>query len=393
MKEKFSILVLFIIFALLFNSCDFLNEDDNNGNDQQIVGVEPLIQTQWWQYSPYNDLFPIASEGYTLPVDNAGRTLTDCTNTALAQIMYYHKHPAQGIGQSIKLWPMHSYGQTEDVYVNLEVPFSWDNMLNKYPNANSGTEPQRNAVATLMYHAAAARGATDGFLHRALVEKFGYDRSMQTHQRSFYTNAEWEAIIRQQLDLKLPVWYSGNHPGGSHTFIVDGYDNNGRFHINWGWGGQHDGWYSLDNLNPNDNKRYYNNQSIVINIKPDEGSTGSNEFWLQSFTADKTAVQQKESFTVIFNLRSIGFYKGGQFGAVLVDNNSNIKEVIGSMNYNWEITPGYNTGVRTINCSVSENVSIGQYSLKVVTRVQNGEWKIVTLSPDNAPTSINFMVQ
>ena len=275
MKKKLSFIALaFAMFAMvavsaqLFSACDALSGNDDDNNGQQIVGVEPLIQTKWSQYSPYNDLFPIANEGYTLPVDNnTGRTVTDCTNTALAQIMYYHKHPKQGIGQSTKLWPQSFYGFSGEVNVNLEVPFNWDNMLNSYPNANSGTVPQRKAVATLMYHVAAARGATEGFLHRALVEKLGYDRSMQTHQKNLYTNAEWKAIIRQQLDLKLPVWYSGNDQQNSHTFIVDGYDKNGKFHINWGWGGRDDGWYDLDNLNPSGVKRFYNNHSIVINIK------------------------------------------------------------------------------------------------------------------------------
>ena len=394
MKIKVNILTLFVISVLLFNSCDFLNEDDNNGNDQQIVGVEPLIQTKWSQYSPYNDLFPIANEGYTLPVDNnSGRTVTDCTNTALTQIMYYHKHPKQGIGQSTKLWPMHSYGQTEDVYVNLEIPLDWDNMLNTYTTANPGTEIQREAVATLMYHTAAAIGA-DGFLG-ALLNRLGYDRSIQTHPRNLYTDEEWEALIRKQLDLKLPVWYSGNDPQNSHTFIVDGYDKNGKFHINWGWGGRDDGWYDLDNLNPNGVKRFYNNHSIFINIKPDEGSTGSNEFMIYEFTPSTTSARQNERFTVPWRLRSFGYFIGGQAGAVLVDSNNNIVEIVGTNTLVNEWSPS-NTGRNTLSCIIPKDFSPGQYWLMIATRTKDGdgEWKLVTVSnrETGAPTAINFTV-
>jgi hypothetical protein len=391
MKVKTGVFAFLTISALLFNSCDLLYGDENNG--QQIVGVEPLTQTQWWQYSPYNDLFPMASEGYTLPVDNTGRTLTDCSNAALAQILYYHKHPKQGIGQSTKLWPMHFYGQTGDVYVNLEVLFDWDNMLNSYPNTNSGTETQRKAVATLMYHTAAAMGAADGSLHRALVNILGYDRSIQIHHRSFYTDIEWEAVIRKQLDLRLPVYYSGIDPQGSHNFVVDGYDNNGRFHINWGWEGRHDGWYSLDNLNPIGERRYYNNQFIVINIKPDDGGVSSDYvFGLTAFIADKTSASQNELLTVTPTITSFCFFSGGQAGVALVNNNGGIAAVIGTRNMGTTWQPGSRAAME-MNCFIPETVNPGQYRLMAVTRIEGGEWKIITVSAENSPTSIGFEVR
>ena len=35
-----------------------------------------------------------------------------------------------------------------------------------------------------------------------------------------------------------------------HEFVCDGYDGNGYFHFNWGWGGMSDGYFLLDALNP-----------------------------------------------------------------------------------------------------------------------------------------------
>jgi len=227
---------------------------------------------------------------------------------------------------------------------------------------------------------------------RALVTNLKYDKSIQNHLRSIYTDTEWETLIKSQLDAGLPVFYGARYEGGNHNFVVDGYNKKCEFHINWGWGGRYDGWYTLNNLKPDATRHFNTNHNIIINIKPDAGGSGSNEFWLQNFTSSKNIIEQNELFTVTFHLRSFGFFQGGQFGVALVDNNDNIKEVIGGMNYNFEITLGYNTGSRTINCIVFEKVSTRQYSLRVVTKVQDGEWKIAKLSTDNVPTSINFTV-
>jgi hypothetical protein len=243
-----------------------------------------------------------------------------------------------------------------------------------------------------MYHVAAARGAT-GF-YTALVDILGYDRSIQSHSRSFYTNAEWEAIVRKQLDLRLPVYYSGTHPGGSHNFIVDGYDNNGMFHINWGWGvSSYDGWYSLDNFNPTGERRYYDNQFIIVNFKPDAEGVGSNEFGLNAFTASKTSVSQKELLTVTPNIKSFGFFPGGQAGVALVDNNNGIVEVIGTRNMGTNWGPGSQLAME-MNCFIPETVNPGQYRLMAVTRPTNGDWKIITASAisDGVHNAINITV-
>ena len=42
-----------------------------------------------------------------------------------------------------------------------------------------------------------------------------------------------------------PVLYTGNTESGGHAFVCDGYDESGLFHINWGWGGSGDGYFSL----------------------------------------------------------------------------------------------------------------------------------------------------
>ena len=76
---------------------------------------------------------------------------------------------------------------------------------------------------------------------------------------------------------RRPVLYAGTSSGGAHAFVCDGYDGNGLFHINWGWGGMCNGYFKLSVLNPNDNSGmgassskdgYSMNQDVLIGIQP-----------------------------------------------------------------------------------------------------------------------------
>jgi hypothetical protein len=351
----------------------------------QSKPVEPLLQTKWGQGDPYNSLLPIVSNN---------RPLTDCSNIAIAQIMRFHRHPMQGGGQS-EPYKMNNGIQLPSVRFN--VNYDWNSMPNIYTSGATGQ--QRNAVATLVYHIGAGREfdwdnrSSKISVQAALSTFFGYDKSIQRHYRIYYDDAAWEALIREQLDAGLPVYYWGTsqRKTSSHTFVIDGYDNTGKFHVNWGWNGRDDGYYSLNALNP-PNYDFNYDQTIVINIKPDEGGAGSNAMALDNFSSEKASVLQNERFTVTARLRSMGIYSGGQIGAALVNNNGNIVAVIGMVSLN-PISSG-NTWFRTINnCSVPNTVAKGQYRLKIVTRPEGGDWKLVSLSLPDIPNSIDFQVR
>jgi hypothetical protein len=317
MKIKYSFIAFLVILILIISNGDNLyaqetgdtadteeeGTDNFEPNDDELASlitvqqnpnaiVGPLIQTKWGQGVPYNNLFPMVS---------GQRKLTGCGNTARAQIMAYHRHPAQGRGQSTVVSP----GNITVPLVNFNVAYDWDNMLNTYRrDGRDSNERQRNAVAILNYHIAAARSSTEGNKFEAMVTVFGYDRSIQQLDRRFYTDAEWETIIKQQLDLRLPVYYWGRNPG-NHAFIVDGYDSTGRFHINWGWRGSGDGWYHLNNFNPRGERRYSNTHTIAINIKPNAGGVSAGyEMALTAFRTEQTSVSQNEPFRVTTRIRN-----------------------------------------------------------------------------------------
>jgi len=113
-----------------------------------------------------------------------------------------------------------------------------------------------------------------------------------------------------------------------------------------------------------------------------------------SITPDVIAASQNERFNVVARTRNISSdtFPGGQMGVALVDNNDNSQIIIGSVSFN-PLDSG-NTWTRTIsNCSVPNSVDPGHYQLMIVVRPTGGDWRLATMSENNAPTSIDFEVQ
>ena len=245
-----------------------------------IVG--PLIKTTWDQDDPYWTLTPNGSGS----IDKA---YTGCVATAMAQVMNYWQWPKQGTG-SHTYQPIMQLDDNGDGYPDRdtiiypgkltanfgETTYDWDNMLNKY--TKSATIDQKNAVATLMFHCGvsvemmygdANYGGSGTYTvnygdeedhacaQNALWMNFGYKKSTITgymrdgfsYQGTTYyekwTDAEWTAMVKEELDKKHPIMYGGASDEGGHSFICDGYDDSNYFHFNWGWSGSNDGYYKL----------------------------------------------------------------------------------------------------------------------------------------------------
>jgi hypothetical protein len=240
---------------------------------QEWNAVSPLIQTKWNQTAPYSNMLPDVS---------GKRSVTGCVATAMAQIMKYYNYPAQGTGSS----PSYTTTTTKIIIPSISfgtTSYDWMNMQDRY-SASTASTPQNDAVALLMFHVGASvkmdyspngSGASAASVITALKNYFGYDKAIKQEQRSKYKDdADWEKILMGQIDAGMPVFYDGYSGSNGHAFVLDGYDNAGRFHFNWGWGGSYDGYFVTTALNPGaggagaGSGTYNERQSIIINIKP-----------------------------------------------------------------------------------------------------------------------------
>lgn len=242
--------------------------------------IEPMVKTSWGQMAPYNNLCPIAT--------GSNRCLTGCVATSIAQVLYYHHGPKTGYGRRTIYYPQYDTNGTP-VFVDFsKETYDWDDMLLSYGSSTdasvgtiSGTAQQQHAVAQLMRdlgvavdmnYGESASGTNHGSAATGLQNYFGL-KDAKKLDRKAYTEPAWMDIIYQQLNNNLPIVYGGlDAVSGGHSFVFDGYDKDGRVHVNWGWYGEDNGYFYVADLDPyhNGNSFAFNSaQDMIININPD----------------------------------------------------------------------------------------------------------------------------
>lgn len=247
--------------------------EGNVGAEKSNNYVLPMLTTQWNQHPIYNNLCPYDAVTH-------GRTLSGCVAVAMAQALKYWNHPAVGIGTNA--YRHETYGNIA-VYFN-NTAYDWENM----PNQLIATTPytEINAVATLMFHcgascnmnygtegsSAAVNGNRYGTSEYAFKNFFGYKKTLHSISREIFSDSAWTDTLRYEIDHGRPVVYTGYDYSDTndivgHAFVCDGYDTLGRFHFNWGWGGNSDGYFYLNCLNPG--HVFDSGQRAIIGMEPD----------------------------------------------------------------------------------------------------------------------------
>lgn len=234
--------------------------------------VSPLIASKWGQGYPYNSYCP--------SVDGT-HCVTGCVATAMAQIMRYHLWP-QSPSQNIPSYYWETGNETLSTLAT--TTFDWASMTNTYPSSGGNTTAN-NAVARLMQYCGRAvkmdygkysSSGTSSY-RNVWVDYFRYSPNARYMFRCDYTYNQWTAFIKNELNNHRPILYRGQKtPGGGHAFVLDGCDESGYFHFNWGWSGNYDGYFSLESLNPAGGgigsspgeNGYVITQAMLIGIRP-----------------------------------------------------------------------------------------------------------------------------
>lgn len=328
----------------------------SNSATSEVV-VEPLIQTKWNQESPYNSYCPKG-------------TVTGCVATAMAQVMKYWNYPTQGQGSHAYTPENHpEYGEQSANFG--ETTYDWANMTNTY--GSSSTDIQKKAVATLMYHCGVAvdmnygpsseggSGAYSEIVPSAWVNYFKYAQSASKISRDAYTDSQWIAFLKNELNESRPLYYSGSNTNSGHAFVCDGYRSDNYFHFNWGWGG-YDGSYGSTHGN--------NGYWAIGALSPGSGGTGSGSgtynlnnaviAWaepISELAAPTLSVSVAESGTyfilsweAIDNANSYDIYRDNERIATGITDNSFTDSNISSGIY-------YDYYVRAVNSECRSNIS------------------------------------
>lgn len=224
------------------------------------AAVAPFMEETWNQTAPYNNLCPEYKYYGASGTVQSNQAVTGCVATAIAQILHYHKCPselqADIPGYTIEISVNNYLNTIQMPAISAGKSYDWKNMLNEYKGNESTT--QNDAVAKLMLHAGCAvqmsYGPSSGASAYAetFSTYFGMNKDViRKIRREDFNIEEWDNMLYNEIAEGRPVYYEGQSTGGGHAFVLHGYDGEGKYYVNWGWGGYCDGYFDVTILNPN----------------------------------------------------------------------------------------------------------------------------------------------
>ena len=235
--------------------------------------IKEYKTANWDQIEPYNQKCPMI---------DGKQAVTGCTATAFAIAMHARKWPDAGMG----VLPSYSYELEGKKYSvqgkTLTQPYAWDKMPMQLNQLSD--EEEIDAVATLMHDcglmckASYTSGETAGAPEIGVVslrEHMKYSTGVDYYLRQFDTTERWHARLREELNANGPVVYVGYTQDGGHAFVLDAYTDQHFYHVNWGWGGLCNGYYTLTVLHPEEqgtggsivDEPFYYYQGAVLGMK------------------------------------------------------------------------------------------------------------------------------
>lgn len=232
--------------------------------------ITPMLTTEWGQDDPYYDL---------CPEKDHLQTVTGCMATSVSQVLNYHEYPTQFTGT----YTYYDSGKKRTIDFN-DVTIDYSLLLDKY-SRGAGTDEERHEVAKLMVNvgyalsmqygtnAEGGSGAVATMGDRGFHENMGCNKS-QALERNFYSLTEWNQILQEELREGRPVVFGGHSSEGGHSFVLDGLDDKGMYHVNWGWDGYYQGFFDVSVLHPESvgtgatasSDGYINMQHIFVNL-------------------------------------------------------------------------------------------------------------------------------
>lgn len=342
-------------------------------------GSRQLETAQWDQLPPYNAFCPVF-EGKTC--------VTGCVATATAIVMRYHEWPVSGTGV------LPSYTFTDDEgkqrmvgQITLGYEYQWGKMPLELGNSSSAEE--QNAVARLIYDVGVmvrsnynpgGTGAYTSDVYPGLAEHFGYDASAFEYHREYYSDARWREMLMDNIDKVGPVLYSGYSEEGGHAFVLDGYNTQGLFHINWGWGGRNNAFYAVPAFD-----EYVEGHSATLGLRKDFGGHEVDGLFIdggskgeKGLSSETEIFRRGEPFNIeckyIFNLSSHPFK--GDIAVAILHSDGTMGEILDSLSVTIQTMMGISLSLE--NAVITGNILIGDKICLWYRSSNTPEWTVIT---------------
>jgi len=219
----------------------------------KLATFGPWLDTTWGQSGIYDDKCPIDPQ-------TGQRSYTGCVATAMAQIINHWEFPPSVSFSSPADDYVSSLFTTPDIFIDADAgAYGFPSFpalsasLSSIDYNGNGCHPTDGTIANLMFacgvsvrmqYSSSGSGASSWDVAPALLNKFGY--SIANWLDSAHTNFYLLLQVNNANDhpAMLRITETGTQYG--HALVCDGYrDTDGTYHLNFGWNGSGDGWYSL----------------------------------------------------------------------------------------------------------------------------------------------------
>ena len=240
---------------------------------------QPLLTSHWTQEYPYNQHCP------TDPLENNQHSYAGCPAIAMGQIINYLR-TTQGT----------RFDDGDDYYTgdyfgrHFHIDDDWDScgfpsfpQLNELLDSVDATFQRGETLSGSLkgavvfacgvackqvYSASDSYGSGTFFVDQAYeaYQRFGFENCLLLRE----PDSMMYATLISNLQAGYPAHLAVENPAGTsgHKVVVDGYrESDGKFHINFGWNGYKDNWYSL----PDPDGYSYGwtkIEGIIVNIIP-----------------------------------------------------------------------------------------------------------------------------
>lgn len=236
-----------------------------------------FMNVHWTQSAPFNSMCPID------PVSNSA-SYAGCPAVAMGQILHF-----------LQTTNGTRFSDSDDYYHNYygrqyNIDDDWETMgfpsfelLNSYLDEMDSIYQAGGEIESK--HAAALIFACGTACHQVYTSSgsgtFAVSQAYEAYQRFGFENAllftepteEMHALLQDNLAHGYPAHLAveSEDQQSGHNLVVDGYrEEDHKYHLNFGYGGQIDGWYSIP-----DSNFYYGLtrlEGIILNIIPTEVS-------------------------------------------------------------------------------------------------------------------------
>ena len=235
---------------------------------------EGLVESRWTQNYPYNQLCPRD------PSTSYSYSYAGCPAIAMGQIINYLR-TTQDTRFTDDDDYYHNYAgrryYIDDDWETLQFPsfLQLNELLNEVDATfQCGEELSDYLAAAVVF--ACGTACTQVYTSQG-SGTFYVDQAFEAYQRFGFTDCvlyrepsdEMYATLISNLQAGYPAHLAVENPAGTvgHNVVVDGYrESDGKFHINFGYGGSLDNWYDIPD--PNFYQGMTKMEGIILNIIP-----------------------------------------------------------------------------------------------------------------------------